>query len=140
MTGNDIVKAVKKLNLPGGEYIVFGSCPMAIAGIRESSDVDMMVSPALLAKFKQSGWQQVVKDDDDRPYAYDVFEAHTEWNFSTYQPTLEQLLSTATMIDDVPFVSLAEVRTWKMASGRPKDVIDVGLIDKYLKQQANLKS
>ncbi|CAN5380725.1 hypothetical protein BH09PAT4_BH09PAT4_07720 [soil metagenome] len=134
MTGNDIVRAVKALNPPEGEYIVFGSCPMAIAGIRESSDVDMMVSPALLAKFKRLGWQQVVKGDEARPYAWDVFEAHTEWNFGAYRPTLEQLLSTATIVEGIPFVSLAEVKKWKMASGRPKDVIDVALIDKYLKQ------
>ena len=70
------------------------------------------------------------KSPNDKPLARDVFEAHDNWNFSSYRPTLEQLLASATVIDGIPFASLEEVRKWKVASGRPKDLADVKLIDK----------
>jgi hypothetical protein len=42
------------------------------------------------------------------------------------------LLKTANYIDGIPFASLQEVRKWKESSGRPKDIKDLDLIDKYL--------
>jgi hypothetical protein len=46
MTGQDIINKVKPLNLPKGQYVVFGSCPMALAGLREAGDIDMLVTPS----------------------------------------------------------------------------------------------
>ena len=60
------------------------------------------------------------------------FEAHYAWDFSSYKPTLEQLLLTADVIDGIPFASLLEVRKWKLSSGRPKDFDDIKLIDNHI--------
>jgi hypothetical protein len=132
MTKQEIIDKVTALHLPAGAYIVFGSCPMAAAGIRESSDVDMLVSSELKETLRQAGWQEVDKGQDDKPLTFDVFEAHDNWNFSSYSPTLTQLLKTADIFDGVPFASLEEVRKWKAASGRPKDLKDLELIDAYI--------
>lgn len=134
MKKQDIVDKVKELSLPEGSYIVFGSGPMAAAGIREASDVDLFATTEVLQDLKNAGWQQLVKSPGDAPYVYDVYEVHDSWNFSSYAPTLKQLLETATIIDGVPFASLDEVRKWKQSSGRPKDLIDIELIDAYLAQ------
>jgi len=135
MTGQDIIRKTKELNLPKGSYIVFGSCPMAVARIRESSDIDMLVTDEVFESLATSGWKIVIKGPRDNPLALGDFEAHNNWNFSSYSPTLEQLLSTATVVEGVPFASLEEVRKWKAASGRPKDLVDIKLIDKYLEKQ-----
>lgn len=132
MTKQEIITKVKALNLPKGGYIVFGSCPMALAGIRESSDIDMLVSPQLFSELKNQGWKVLQKGPKDNPLVKDDFEAHPNWNFSKYKPTLAHLLSSAQIVDGVPFASLGEVRKWKSASGRPKDLKDIELIDKYL--------
>jgi hypothetical protein len=92
----------------------------------------MLVSDEVLSSLRQIGWVQIDKGEDDRPFTHDVFEAHTSWNFSSYKPTLDQLLGTADIIDGIPFASLNEVRKWKAASGRPKDLHDIELIDTYL--------
>lgn len=132
MDGNDIIAKVKSLNLPKGSYVVFGSCPMALAEIRKSNDIDLLVDKETLAQLKQAGWKKVKKSGkNDEPYVYDVFEAHSRWIFSSYQPTLEQLLETATYKNDVPFASLEEVKKWKLSSGRPKDLTDIELINTY---------
>lgn len=132
MTGTEIISKVKELNLPAGAYIVFGSCPLALAGIREANDIDMLVSKELFADLKKSGWQEVDKGPGDKPLAHDVFEALSNWDFGSYKPTLHALLSTATIVDGIPFASLEEVRKWKVASGRPKDFGDIKLIDEHL--------
>lgn len=132
MTKQEIIDEVKALNLPKNSYVVFGSCPLAALGIREANDIDMMVTPEVLEELKKAGWRQVDKGKDDAPFVHGVFEAHTNWDFSTYSPTLEYLLAGAMVVDDIPFASLDEVRKWKAATVRPKDMVDVNLIDEYL--------
>ncbi len=134
MTGQEVISKVKTLNLPKDLYVVFGSCPMAIAGIRETGDIDMLVSEEIFAKLKKAGWQELYKGPDDKPLTHDCFEAHSNWDFSPYNPTLKHLLLTATVVDGVPFASLEEVRKWKFASARPKDLTDIKLIDEYLEK------
>lgn len=134
MTGTEIIARVKALHLPEGQYVVFGSCPIALAGLREANDIDMLVSSQLLQDLAKQGWQQIDKGDQDKPFTYDVFEAHDSWNYASYNPTLQQLLATAKVVEGIPFVSLQEVRQWKVVSGRPKDLQDVALIDNYLQR------
>ncbi len=131
MKKEEIISQVSALGFEKNAYIVFGSCPLTIAGLREALDIDMMVSKELFLQLRESGWIEQIKGGDDRPLTRGVFEVHDNWNFSTYSPTLEQLLATATIVDGVPFASLHEVRKWKAASGRPKDLADVALIDAY---------
>lgn len=135
MTGQDITRKVKKLGLANGSYVVFGSCPMAVAGIRESSDIDLLVSEAVFEDLKKQGWQTLHKDKNDKPLVKGDFDVHTNWDFSSYAPTLKHLLASATVVDGVPFASLEEVRKWKVSSGRPKDLADIKLIDGYLSKK-----
>lgn len=105
---------------------------MAAAGIRQSNDIDMLVSQQVFDNLKRQGWVEKNKGPKDNPLAHDVFEVHTKWDFSSYKPTLVNLLASADIIDGVPFASLEEVLKWKEASGRPKDLKDIDLINAYL--------
>lgn len=134
MTKQEIILKVKTLGWPRGSYIVFGSCPLAAAGIREANDIDFLVSKELFDSLRKEGWVEVQKGPGDKPLKYDIFEVHESWNFSSYKPTLEQLLASADVFNGVPFASLAEVRNWKIASNRPKDLTDIELIDKHLRR------
>ncbi len=134
MTSKEIISKVAGLNLPKNSYVVFGSCPLALAGIRESQDIDMLVSKELFYQLQKNGWKLAHKGPKDNPLTHGDFEAHFRWNFSSYTPTLEHLLLTADIVDGIAFASLDEVRKWKLASGRPKDLKDIELIDKHLKQ------
>ena len=132
MTKEDIVAKMKELKLPKNSYIVFGSCPLAALGIREANDIDLLVSPEIYATLSGAGWQKENKGPHHTPFVHDVFEAHDNWNFSSYNPTLKDLLTNALEVDDVSFASIEDVRKWKVASGRPKDLVDIGLIDQYI--------
>ncbi len=135
MTGEQVIAKVKSLNLQPGTFIVFGSGPLAVAGIRGVRDIDMVVSESVAAQLEAAGWKRIDKGPNDTPLAHDVFEAHTgQWNFSPHTPTLEQLLEGATIVDGVPFASLEEVRGWKTASGGPKHLKDVAAIDDHFRK------
>jgi hypothetical protein len=54
----DIVSRVKELNLPLGEYCVFGSGVLEIYGIRKAKDVDLLVTENLYNKLKKEGWKR----------------------------------------------------------------------------------
>lgn len=129
MLVQDIIKHIKSINLPDGEYIVFGSCPMTVAGLRESSDVDVLISEVLYDRLLEAGWEPQEGKNGDKPLEHGIFDAHTNWHIGDYNPTLKELLLTATVIDGVPFAHLFEVRNWKAALGRPKDLADIELID-----------
>jgi hypothetical protein len=131
MKKEEILQKVKALQLPKDSYVVFGSCPLAIAGIREANDIDLLVSDEVFAKLEKVGWQELHKSANDKPLTHDVFEAHKDWNFSSYSPTLAHVLASARVVENIPFASLDEVRKWKISSGRPKDLSDVALIDQY---------
>ncbi len=126
---------MKSLNFPGGSYVVYGSCPMAAAGIREAGDIDILVTTELLERLRKEGWKELVKSPNDKPVVKNGVEAMDTWAFSIYNPTLEHLLATADIYEDIPFANLQEVRRWKEASGRPKDLEDIKLIDAYLEKQ-----
>ncbi|HET9850475.1 MAG TPA: hypothetical protein VFP35_02515 [Candidatus Saccharimonadales bacterium] len=132
MSGQEIISKVKALNLPANSYVVFGSCPLAVAGIRPSDDIDLFITPELFSALKQNGWQEVDKGSAVNPLRHDIFEAYDNWDIGDYRPTVAQLLASADIIDGVPVVSLAEVRKWKQAMGRPKDRADIHLIDQFL--------
>lgn len=136
MTKEEIVSKVKSLNLPENSYIVFGSGPLAVVGIREVNDVDLLVSKSAHQELKVRGWKELIKGPNDKPLTDDIFEAHDSWNFSSYNPTLDQLLQNAVIVDGVPFASIEDVRKWKSACMRPKDIVDIELIDSYYKVQS----
>lgn len=133
MLKEEIIAKVKYLNLPKGSYVVFGSAPMALAGIREANDIDLLVSKEVFEQLKKHGWQEKDKGANDKPLEYDIFEAHQNWDFSSYNPTLSDLLARATEVEGVPIASIEDVRKWKEASGRPKDLADLKLIGDYRK-------
>ncbi len=137
MTAQEIIQRVKELGLPESQYIVFGSAPIALAGLRETNDIDLLVTPGLREQLANAGWKEVQKGENDHPVTRGVFEAHDAWNFDSYQPTLSELLSRAVVQDGVAFAALEDVRLWKEAAGRPKDMVDLELIRNY---QARLSS
>src|SRR4051812_37240321 len=99
MNKDEILEKVKDLDLPPGEYVMFGSCPLAAAGIRKAGDIDMLVSDKLLDHLRREGWQEIDKGPDDKSFVSDVFEVCSSWKFYSYQPTLKELLKSADYFD-----------------------------------------
>ena len=125
----DIFQSIRALDLASGEFVVVGGGILVALGLLPwDEDIDLAVRPSLFKAFKASGewrteyWQQkeVLKKG-----IYDVGVSFGDWN-------LEQLLSDALWIQDIPFISLAKLLLWKRAMGRARDLQHSKLIEDYL--------
>jgi hypothetical protein len=128
----DIIKKVKELNLPLGSYVVFGSGPLHVHGIRETSDIDILTTPEIYNKLKNEGWQEADRPNSQKVLLKDEFDVGTTWHYGDYNPDVHDLISTADIIEGIPFGSLDEVIKSKTASARDKDLKDIQLIRDYL--------
>ncbi len=128
-----IVEKVKQLDLPAGSYVVFGSAALTLVGLREATDIDIFVTSEAMDELEARGWQRTDMRSGNRCLTHDVFDIYDIWEFGDYSPAVAEVLATATVVDDIPFASLAETRKWKAAFGRPKDLQDIERIDEYLR-------
>lgn len=129
MNVDDVVRVVKKLQFSVGSYIVYGSGPLALHGLRVVNDVDMLVTKELKAKLKTSGWKEVNKGPNDTPVTKGDVEVHDTWSFCDYNPTLDELLGRADYYEGIAFASLTDVLKWKTAShASDKNLKDIEMI------------
>jgi hypothetical protein len=132
MGREDLIAKIKEQNFPQGSYVVFGSGPLAAARIRDTNDIDLVVSGRLYDFLKEKGWHEKELANGIHSLEHESFEVVRTWKIGSYHPRLENLLTSAEVVNGVPFVNLQEVRIWKKVMGRPKDWRDIELIDRYM--------
>jgi hypothetical protein len=128
--------ALKKYDLPAGQYAIGGSGPLGIRGIREIHDIDIIVSDELRDSLLQK--YEYVDDGIVKKIVFptDDIEAFWEGSFYTLKkdpedPTIKAMISHAEIIDGLPFESLDDVMYYKRKMNRPKDLEDFKLIEKW---------
>ena len=128
---NDLFLKVKNLKLPAGKYAIFGSGPIAIRGLRECKDVDIIVTRDVFIDCKTKPDWQVKKLDENTEYLdNDGIELWDRWGPGEWD--INKLIQEAETIEDLPFVRLEQVLKWKEKNGRSKDLEDAKLIKTYL--------
>jgi hypothetical protein len=130
----NIFRQVADLGLPLGQYVVFGGGPLAAHGIRPTTDVDLFVTTTVYEQLKLAGWEEhdVPAPGEGRYLAQGIYGAACTWHYGEYNPVPEELIAVADLIEGIPFAPLVEVVKWKKAYGRPKDLVDVTLIEEFL--------
>ena len=144
MSRKQVIAKLKELNLPMDSYVAYGSSPMAIAEIREVNDVDILAKQEIYDNLKAQGWEVINKGINDAPVSRGVFEVHASWAFSSYNPSLEELKSRATVVQGISFASLHDVLEWKRASvekgfNPEKNLADIALIERYFIRETELR-
>ncbi len=127
-----LFQELKRLNLPEGEYVVFGSGPLWVRGIRESSDIDILACGSAWQWAKENG-KVGIKEYSGLEYASFAdgnIEIYNRWYPGEWDA--DSLIKHAEIIDGIPFVPLAQVMNWKKVMGREKDEKDLVLIKTYL--------
>lgn len=134
------VAKVKNLNLPRGQYIVVGGSCLAAHGLRETRDLDIVVTLPLFEALREQGWKldpvyeqkwnrKRLKKEDVEIYPDMLLEK--EGRFCG----VIEMIQGAEIIDGVAFLSLHELRKFKCDSNREKDIRDVMLIDEFFEKQ-----
>ncbi len=125
------LEELKKLNLPKGKYAIFGSGPLAIRGLRDVRDLDVIVKDDAYEKLCAK-YPRHIKTEPVNCIQIGNLEIGNKWLNNSNQ--IDEMIETADIIYGFPFVKLKYVLEWKKKMGRDKDLKDVQLIEKYLQK------
>ncbi|OGD65171.1 hypothetical protein A2215_02485 [Candidatus Berkelbacteria bacterium RIFOXYA2_FULL_43_10] len=134
-----IIDKVKKLNLPSGQYIVYGSGILEALGFRESRDVDISVTKKLHQLLRESGeWREEIRYGKIFLKKNGI-EINSQLDWDEYQTTTAEAIKTAKNVNGIPFLNIFETIKFKKALGRKKDLSDIKLLEQYLTKNENLR-
>lgn len=122
-----LIAELKKQDFPKGEYAVFGSAVMAIRGIREAPNIDVIVTDKLWAELLDKRHKP-----DEEGFIRIAQIKISNWWFAPTRKSIPTMIKEAEEIKGIPFVKLEEVRDYKTFVNRDKDKNDVKLIDQFL--------
>lgn len=133
MDNQELFQRVKDLNLPMGEYAIFGSGPMGARGIREMNDVDIIVTHKLWDEFvNRAGWES--KEIDGLHRLKNPVLNIEIWEDWWIGWDVDEMIKQAEIFDGLPFVKLEMMIEWKTLVAREKDLKDLELIKNWLKK------
>ena len=118
----ELLKSLEELNLPKNQYLIWGSGPLAIRGIRESRDIDLIVSKQLWDHLECSQTRKMIQRGNIEIWNDCLNLSHK----------IEQMISHPDMIYGFPFMTLTDTIEWKRFMNRGKDLNDIALIESYL--------
>ncbi len=128
------------LGLTGDNAVVVGSGILNALGIRDSNDIDVVVSEETYSRLDQ-GDRYTKKEKHGCVMLTDgLFEIGTSWRVLGKKQTISDLYENSVVIDGIRYISLeflyAVKRSWLPDNNvRPKDVADVKLMEVYLEEQ-----
>jgi len=120
---------LRSLDLPAGDYAIFGSGPLIVRGIIEAAnDLDVLARGTAWDEAQQYGELVYLPDHDvEIVSCFDgVVTIGTEWAIGEFN--VDELIDSAEIIDGLPFVRLEYVILYKQIAGRPKDMRHLELI------------
>ncbi len=127
MNIKQLTQSVKDQGFPEREYAIFGSAAMAVRGIREAPNIDVIVTDLL--------WEELLKKNTPDSEGFIRLPGSVKvsnWWFAPTRKPLLQLIKEAEIIDSLPFVHIEEVLDYKKGLNRDKDKRDAELIEEYL--------
>jgi hypothetical protein len=123
---NSFFDEARALDLPLGEYAIFGSGPMVVRGIREGRDIDIIVTKSLFEKLRDR-YAEYIHDEKLELGKIELSAKCLDYS----DGEIMSLISTAEVREWLSFASLDEVIKFKKRLWREKDIKDIELIREY---------
>ena len=122
----DIIKVLRDMNLPLGEYWITSGAGLVIHGVKEATrDIDLGCTTNLVEQYLRKGCKYRVADDNSKIVEVsDKIEMLENWFVDEIE-----------LIDGLPVGSLESIKKQKSELGREKDINDIRLIDEYIKNK-----
>lgn len=131
MNRHEILDEIRRLNLPVNAYVIVGGAAMAVRDIRETDDIDLVVTPSLFAALERSGWRRKQRPNGKPGLRQGRLEAYLDVNTEAFQRSTPWLIEHAEMVSGVPLVDLGTLAGFKASYGRPKDLADLALLETH---------
>ena len=120
---NSLFQQVKQLELPLGEFAIFGSGPLIVRRIiQAANDLDIICRGAAWEMAKEIGTSQYLEE-----YGVNVvticdgqISFGRSWGIGNFD--VDDLIDTAEIIEDLPFVRLEHVIRYKTERASIKDI------------------
>ena len=122
------MKDLDQLKLPGDQYLIWGSGPMAVREMRPARDVDILVSPKYWECLAQKYSVQGEKKNLIRIGVLEIWKDCRDLSFK-----IEEMLKDKDVIDGYSFMKLCYTIEWKKLWNRQKDREDILRIENFLK-------
>ena len=130
MNRHDVTQELRALSLPADEYVVVGGGVLAIHGIRETEDIDLVVSERLFTDLQTRGWRAKTRPNGKPGLKHGLVEAYLDVNCESFERSTSWLLEHAQVLDGIPTIDLETLARFKAGYGRPKDLLDLTLLRK----------
>jgi len=138
MNNKNLFNKVKDLKLPLGKYALFGSAPLGVRGLKECSDVDLIVTEDLWQKYKDKpGWKYKITEKGVEHIEVDDGDIEIWHDWRPWYQDVTLFIDSAEMINGLPFVKLEYLIEWKKKFGREKDLKDLKAVEKFLNCRLN---
>lgn len=122
------VELVHRLGLKRGTYVVIGGAVLEVLGLRETGDVDIVVSDEVYAQYRdEKKWAEYVQDNGKKVLSHDGYNLMHTWMGNS----LKRLSHHAFEVDKVTFMDVDELIEAKHHLGRKKDLEDIMLLEDY---------
>ncbi|WP_336041424.1 zinc ABC transporter substrate-binding protein [Acinetobacter dispersus] len=128
MDKNGLVSQLISLNLPTDQYVVVGGGVLTIHGVRETEDIDLVVTPDLFNKLKLT-WTQKIRPNGKLGLYKECFEAYLDVNCGICEKSFQALFENSNLIEGIHFIDLPTLAEFKRSYGREKDLHDLKLIE-----------
>ena len=119
----DFFALLRSLELPAGDYAIFGSGPLIVRGIIEATnDLDVLARGNAWRRAQELGGSILLLDDGAEVVScFDgAITIGVSWRYCDFD--IDELIDTAEIIDGLPFVRIEHVIAYKQAAARPKDL------------------
>ena len=114
---------LRQLELPLHEYAIFGSGPLAIRGIIPlSNDLDILCRDEVWELVTQLGTVKFLPEYNVNVVTMSngAITFGKEWGIGTFD--IDELIASAEIIDELPFVLMEHVIRYKKIRANPKDM------------------
>ena len=125
------LKKLDALGLDPEEYLITGGSVLAAHGLRDSKDIDILVSERLWTELLQKYGDTLKEFPMCKSMFADTIEIMSGVNRESVPWSIEEQLNAADMIDGKKYQTLERIKLFKKISGREKDLADIQLIEAY---------
>lgn len=131
-TRRPVVEMVKSLGLNINDYVVIGGGVLEVLDLRQTVDVDLVVSKSIYGKFKDLGWKEYIQDDGKKILSKRGYKIMMHY----MRRDLRRLTKYSFIKNGVRFMGINDLIESKECLGRSKDLEDIDLLNKYLKSKS----
>ena len=129
---------LRAINLPSDQYAIVASGPLGIRGLRDMSDIDILVTDNLWAELKKK-YTEVFDHEASKLRVSPNIEAFHDGSFGESipgSPTVREQIKGREYINGLPFQSIQTALYFKRLGAREKDIEDVKLIEGWLRENS----